>query len=1605
MKARLNRLQVVQLFFFLLIAASASAQLKADFSASTITGCPPLVVNFQDLSTGNPTSWKWDLGNGTQSVVANPVGTYFDPGTYTIKLTIRNSANDADSIIRTQYIVVHALPVPAFTASDTAGCFPLTVRFTDNGTAGSGNATTWQWDFGDGNLSSVQNPVHKYTSAGAFTVTLRVTNSNGCSKVVTKTSHVKTFDGVKADFTFATGTSCAPPTPVAFASTSTGTGALSHQWSFGDGNTSTLPAPTHNYNTPGVYSVRLITTSATGCVDTITKSNIINIGTVKANFTHPDTVCANAVVDFQNTSTPATVSSMWNFGDGTSSTAISPKQIFLSAGVYQVKLVNNFGACLDSSIRTIVVLPKPSAAFTADTTRSCKFPFSVRFTSTASAGATYRWTFGDGNTSTQANPVHTYNRNGNFTVTLIVTNPSGCADTLRRSAYISVTPPRVSSINGLNVRGCLPYIINPVANINTSQPITGYLWNFGDGTTSTEANPSHVYTVPGNYNVKLVITTASGCKDSVTINSAVRVGDKPTASFSATPTVACSFTPVVFADSSIGTPIHTWAWDFDDGGTSSLRNPEHQFGDTGYHDIRLVVESFGCADTLILLDYIRVLPPVANFQVNLDCSKPLERTFTDTSIGANTWMWEFGDGNTSTAKSPVHSYAAPGVYKVKLRVTNGSCFHETERDVVVVNEKGSFNISESSTCRNARITFSVDSINTNNISGYTWHFHGLGNGTSWSSTAVVAQSYNAPGNYPAAVVITDIVGCSDTLITSIPIAVYGPQADFYSSPTGTCLGSVVSFLDSTKTDGSHPITKWQWSYGDGVVQDLTTAPFSYTYTNEGVYDVKLVVEDSYGCKDSISKPSLVYISKPVAGFTLSDTALCPSSNVHFTNTSTGGFNVSYAWSFGDGNTSAAANPAHAFPSQASYAVKMVMTDMFGCTDSAFKIIEVFNPTAAFAMSDSFSSCPPLLIDFTNQSMHYSSINWDFGDGGNSQLVNPSRMYTYPGDYTVKLTVTNNGGCIDTITKKITIQGPTGLFTYNPVVVCKEGPIDFIANTQNTVRYIWDFNDGNTLFNTSSTATHHYKQTGTYVPKVILEDAAGCKVPIVGLDTIKVLGVETFISAQPTLLCDSGLVHFTDSTVANDPIAGYTWSFGDGDSSFAATPSHNFSGEGWYTVTLITTTAFGCADTAVYNNHIKVVHSPGIAILGDTAACEPASLTFSGGFVVPDTSAMVWNWSFGNGQTAVGQQPAAQAYATAGSYPVLLTATNSDGCSSTVYTTALIHPTPLVDAGIDTTICRLETYMLTANGASTYLWVTDATLSCTDCASPIASPLQKRVYYVTGTSAFGCVNTDSIVVNVKQPFTVTVGKSDTLCVGQTKQLLASGAELYTWLPAQWLDDASSASPTSRPDSTITYTVVGRDDHSCFTDTGHVTLTVYPIPRIEILNGDAITVNVGSSVKLNTLSSSDVTNWRWTNNRWLNCSTCPEPEATPKQDIVYSVVASNDGKCVARDEILVTLICNNANIYIPNTFSPNGDGMNDVFFPRGTGLYTIKSMRVFNRWGQMVFERNGLSPNNAAQGWDGKLNGINLQTDVYVYIVEAICDNNIVIPIKGNVTLLR
>jgi gliding motility-associated-like protein len=1557
---------------------NAISQLKASFTANTTNACMPLIVKFTDTSLGNPSQWKWDLGNGIVSTEQNPSTIYFNPGTYTVKLVVSNAAGK-DSLVKTNYITVYKNPVVDFTANPTSGCSPLAVQFTDGSAAGSGTLAQWSWDFGDGFTDSVQNPIHIYTVGNNFGVVLTVKNNFGCKQTLEKSGFINASAPVKAVFSYNYTNACQPPATVTFTNSSSPV-SLSYQWIFGDGSTSSQTSPVYTYDSAGDYQIKLIATNDKGCTDTA--ASTISIGTVRPDFTY-NSSCVNQTITFTNTSTPAPLSVLWSFGDNTTDTKVNTTHLYTTAGTYQVTMTADFGSCQVSKKKLITVSNIPSPAFTVSgSVAQCALPATVLFNNTTNGAASYQWLFGDSTISTEINPNHTYTQAGSFDVTLIAIAPGGCSDTLTQKKLINLGPPKITGIQNLPLSGCVGDNIKMTPAILSPEAITSYSWDFGDSFTSTDPIPVHTYTTAGIYTVKLTVVTTGGCTTSFTDSAIITA--IPVAKFSSAPSDVCASVPVLFTDQSTGS-ITGWVWNFGDGTTSNVQNPSHNFADTGKMVVTLTVSNLGCKNTY-QGDTVIIHPPIANFGVYNQCLFQFIKVFTDSSIGAVSRVWNFGDGQTSTSLNPQHTYAATGNYQVSLTVTNGSCSYTNTQTVPVVKQNPSFTYTPAIQvfCKYSKIQFQVTNYDPSVISSFYWDFGDKA--TSPFST----------------------LGCKDTVSGAVAFTVYGPTAAFAPTVTGTCLKATVQFTDNSTTDGIHNIVKWVWNYGDGENDTLSGPPFQHTYNVADTFTIGLKVVDSYGCSDSLSRQKILVITQPHADFSLSDSLRCANNNITFNNLSTGNL-YSSAWDFGDGSTASVQSPVHPYANQGLYTVKLTVTDQFGCTDSIIKqnILSISNPVASFSLADTFATCPPLFIQPQNTSRNYQtgSVSWQFGDGNTSSLINPLHNYINGGNYQLSLIVGGYGQCYDTTSKMVVLHGPSGILSYPHFAGCEPATITVSAVIKNSQYRTWDFGDGVVVTDTNSSETHTYTAYGLYQPKLLLTDTSGCLLTVLNPDTVHVSGISAGISSVQQTSCDSSLINFTDSSrVYYDTLSSYSWNFGDNSpASDSPDPGHYYLHSGNYIISHSVQSQLGCKDTVTTSLVIAVYKSPAIIIHTVDSACMLTSVQFGAQDTAAGSSAITsWQWDFGDGGTAAIQQPL-YAFPGSGSFQVQVAATNADGCTSTASGGITILPLPLTDAGPDTTLCLGQSLTLNPTGAANYVWNSQPSLSCDHCNNPVASPDFTTRYYVTG-SNLGCQATDSILVQVKRPFTLTVSPSDTLCAGGSIQLHSTGGEVYQWQPTTRLSDPAIANPVASPAATTTYTLVATDDKQCFSDTGQLTVSVFPRPVLTIIDS-SITVMTGYPDSIRTTGSTDIVRWEWIPATWLTCNDCPEPVTQPTNNIVYTAIVYNQAGCTASGQVTVRVLCSDANVYIPNTFSPNNNNMNERFYPRGRGLFGISSFKIFDRNGTIVFDKRVVTPNNAADGWDGTYKGRPAPTGVYVYIMEVTCGNNTVLNLKGNITLIR
>lgn len=1608
MKNHTNGSRLLGVLCLLCISFKGFAQPKAAFTSNATASCAPLVVQFSDASTGQGLSYNWDFGNGTTSTLQNPGALYNTSGSFTVKLVVTDGSGKKDSLIKTNYVTVYAKPTVNFDAVPSGSCKPLPVQFKDKSDAGSGTITQWAWDFGDGQTSSDTSPNHIYTTIDTFSVSLAVTNSFGCTNFLQKTALVSVNGISNIDFEYTYTNACSPPTKVNFKTISNTTTPLNYNWSFGNGNTSADVNPVYTYTLNGKYAVQLVATTNQGCSDTITKS--ISIGAVSPNFTMQEGACVNRKVIFKDSSSPSPVSLTWYFDDGSTGTGLQAEHVYNTTGTYNVKMVANFGSCVDSITKAFTVVTKPTAAFTSSGNRNtCTVPSTIQFTNTSTNAAFYTWSFGNGTSSTQANPSTLYDKAGFYDVILVAKSINGCNDTLVEKKYVQLGPPKIDSLIGAPLTGCVGASLNFKAAISSGDPVKTYNWDFGDGATSAQAQPQHKYTNAGSYVITLDVTTNSGCKASAKYTNKVKVGNRPVAAFTASPVTSCASDSIKFLNKSTGN-ITNWQWDFGDKTQSADPSPKHMYQDTGLFTIRLRVSSNGCSDSAQQVNYIRINSPVAGFNYSFTCKNRLTRNFNDSSIAAKTWSWDFGDGSTATGQTPSHTFPKPGNYYVALTVTNAGCTSTRGDTVKIINNTPTFTVTPPGTtlCKYDSVVFTAN-YNPATAKHFYWDY-GDGTNTGFFSFYYAQQThtYKKAGTYTPVLIIRDFNGCYDTSATSaLKINVYGPKAKFTSTPY-TCVNGTIEFNDASSADATpHAIKKWIWNYGDGVTETKTTGPYSHKYTKGGIYDVLLKVIDSYGCYDTLLVKGADTIGQPLANFSVVDSSRCSASAVNFIDSSSG-IGLKYKWNFGDKTTDITSNPQHFYVNPGIFTVSLRVTDKFGCKDTLTKTnyIRISDPKASFTIADTVHYCPPWDIAPKSTSKNYTFLTWQFGDKNSSNLPNPKHKYIQAGTYNLMLIAQGHGNCYDTAYKVLQLLGPAASFAYPDTTFCAPGTVKFTATGNNVAVYQWFFGDGQVEAGTKPNMAYNYKVPGNYAPALTIIDSTGnCVVHLTNdKDSIRVGGVIAGFGAVTGPGCDSAAVSFTDSTkVFFDNIATYTWDFGDGISSSAQNPLHYYSTTGTKKPVLKLVTVAGC--TAQYSLPVNVIvhQSPIVTATIPASVCINSQANFTASNSSNPAGTLQWQWQFGNG-AADSIQNTSYTYTNPGSYTASVIVTNEFACADTANSTVVVNPLPTVDAGLDTVICQGQTIALQAGGAATYVWATNPALSCSNCANPNAKPGSTAVFYVAGTSAEGCINTDSVTVQVKQPITISLKSVDSLCNGNSIQLVATGAEVYTWQPSTGLDNPNIGNPTASPAVTTTYTVTGTDTKQCFTNTATAVVNVFAKPTVSITPNEVTVMQANSYTPIST-TTPDVVAWQWSPGTGMTCTNCATPTITPRQTTTYTETAINQYGCFDTASITITVLCNDKSLFIPNTFSPNGDNHNDYFYPRGEGLYSIKSMRIYNRWGRIVFERVNFAPNDITNAWDGKTGGVLQPAGVYIYVIETVCNNSTVLTSKGDVTLLR
>ncbi len=1247
-----------------------------DISVDDDAGCTPHTATFTNNSMPFTGTYDiaWDFGDGLgTSTAVNPTYTYTTPGTYTVTVVVTSPTGCTSQEVYTDMIFVQAGPTISFTTSDL--CVAGPIMFTDQTVAGDGVLTNWNWTFGDGDVSTDQNPMHEYATPGTYDVSLNVIDEFGCNNTITQT--IDYYPAPDVDIAITPPAGCTPLTVNFNNNSAPFTAGYTIEWDFGDGiGISPLFSPTYEYTTAGTYDVTITMTSPSGCtVQQVFPDAVFVQAGPDVSFTFSDP-CTPGPISYTDNTIPGdgTITNWnWDFGDGVgTSTLQNPTYEFTAPGTYTVNLeiIDEFG-CTNTVSEVIAYFPAPIIDIDYDDA-GCT-PHTVTFTNNSqpiTPAFTVEWDFGDGiGTSTDVSPTYTYNTPGTYPVTLTITSPNGCvSQATLPSVFVQAGPTVAFTFSDPCVIGPISYTDNTTLGDGV---ITNWNWDFGDGVgTSTQQNPVYEFTTPGTYTITLEIIDANGC-----INTS-----SETIAYFPAPVIdidydeaGCTPHTVTFTNNSQPiTPAFLVEWDFGDGiGTSTDVSPTYTYNTPGTYPVTVTITSpNGCSSQTTLPSVFVQAGPVVAFTYSDPCI-PGPLSYTDgTTPGDGTltnWNWDFGDGvGTSTQQNPSYEFAVPGTYTVTLEIIDQfGCTNTLSETIDYFPAPAiSIDIDPASGCTPHTVTFTNNSQPLSPVYLVEWDF---GDGFGTSTDVSPTYTYNQPGTYDVTVTITAPNGCTNQQVFSDAIfAQIGPNLAF--SYSDLCVAGPLAFTDNT-TIGDGTLSTWDWDFGDGVGTSTQQNP-TYEYTTPGTYVVTLNITDTNGCDNSISE-TIDYFPAPVVDVTIDPPAGCTPHTVTFTNNSmplTGVYTV--AWDFGDGiGTSTDVSPVYTYTTAGTYDVTLTMTSPTGCTvqqvfpDAVFAQI---GPNLAFSYSDLCVAGPLAFTDNTTiGDGTLSTWDWDFGDGvGTSTQQNPSYEYATPGTYTVTLNITDTNGCDNSISETIDyFPAPAVDVTIDPPAGCTPHTVTFTNNSlplTGVYTVAWDFGDGIGT-STDVSPVYTYTTAGTYDVTLTMTSPTGCTVQQVFSDAV-------FAQIGPNLafsysdLCVAGPLAFTDNTTIGDgALSTWNWDFGDGvGTSTQQNPTYEYATPGTYTVTLNITDTNGCDNTI--SETIDYFPAPVVDVTIDPpAGCTPHTVTFTNNSL-PLTGVYTVAWDFGDGIGTSTDVSPVYTYTTPGTYDVTLTMTSPTGCT-------------------------------------------------------------------------------------------------------------------------------------------------------------------------------------------------------------------------------------------------------------------------------------------------------------------------------------------------------
>lgn len=1601
-----------------------------NISYSPPSNCVNTIVQFTNTSTiPNPTlnsivSYTWNLGNGVITNAINPTNTYSASGPFNVTLTAMSNQGCVSSLSST--LGIFPPPVISFTANNF--CDGDNTAFTSTTTIASGSLVAFNWDFGDGSTASTPHPSRTFTAPGNYVVTFSATSNHNCLDTETKTITIN--PNPVASFT--QSSVCLN---IATTFTNTSTIAFPYSvpnftWNFGNGNLSNAVHPVFTFTTAGLKTTTLTAESNSGCRSTAVYS--VTIHPLPQIAFSPPGACANTAIQFTNTSqiaSGAITSYSWNFGNGNTTTSVNPVYAYTVGGTYFIDLTATSDQnCTTTANHTLVIYPEPIADFSVS--NGCQSSV-LQFANNSQIASPdnipfYNWDFGNGGVSSLPNPSFSYTNAGNFVVNLTATSNHGCVDS--HTAPVTVYPlPTVAVLASSVCPGFATTFTN-----STSGALT-YSWNFGDGSPSGGGlSPIHNYTATNNYLVQLTAISNQSCLSTGTAVAVVY--PHPNINFS--PPGACQGSAINFTNTSsiaYGN-IASYFWEFGNGVNSTSLNPSYSYPQHGIYNVTLTATSDrGCIATKVTGLPIYPVPFVTFSETN--------KCFGDTTKFSGNWSiapgdtvlfhnWYLGDGFYAGGQTPKHVYASSNTFAVTYSATSSNNCVSAFTKTITINPVPQITFSANSVCLGNASTFTNNSSipgATNTINQWLWDF---GDNTT-SSQQVPNHNYGTFGTFNAVLSATSNLGCKSTATT--PVVVH-PLPSVAFSPSSACVGATIQFTNNT-TIPLGSMAGYTWNLGNNVTSNQVNPVHTYSVPNN--YIVSLSAVSDMGCMSSNNTTSLGIHPFPQVNVTplsngcLGDPVTFNSNIVLVLPPGLPSSITTHTWNFGNGNFTIVNSPtvgatANTYSTYGSYQVILSAITNQGCqTDDTTNVTIYPKPNPGFVVQ---KFCHKDSTSFINTSTiptgTITSHLWYFNDGiATSTLKDPKHMFTSPNVYTVLLSETSNPepglACTNTVANSVTINPlPQPAFSWSPV--CFGTSMAFSNNTPTTgiVGWTWDFENDGQSNSSGFNSSHTYSASGIYTVNLRAQNNFSC---------VNVLTQTVQVYSNPTAsfaasgACFRSFTSFTNLSTPGDAnnITLYKWKFSPTDSSLLAAPQVSLAAPGIQTVELYVQTSLGCSSK--HTGTVQVHHLPVVDFsTGET--CEGGQTQFTNLSNIADGSQLLYRWDYMNNgwdDSSATYAIDPHVYPGPGGYTFKLEATTPQGCKDSKVKTVVVYANP--NAAFNTNrVCVGDNIVFTnlstsGDGSITaYVWdfngddIADRNELNPSFTYTLNGNFETKLTVIT---QFGCTDTKAGFIYAN-PKAVPAYRSDKttgcppLCVNfQDLSTISSGTFTTSW-------NFGDLSPS----------ITGKNPNHCFntgaydlqlelvTDSGCVSslshpafVTVYENPKAgfniypdEIDEDEPnITVeNAADNVKQTKYFINDGTTYN-----------------TP--DFAHNI-KNFDGKSLP---LIVQIVTNEQGcsdttfklikikpafaIYVPDAFTPNGDGVNDEFFAKGVGIVEFE-MKIYDRWGHLLFTATDFN-----QKWDGrsKSSDGSIKQDVYTWKAEVLDIHRKKHQLVGHVTLIN